>query len=86
MGCQKVRFVVGKVERRARINHAWLMWQQEGRWWILDPTVASRPIAADSVSSDAYVPLYSYTRKGKRVHAAVSEFKTAARVAAAASR
>jgi hypothetical protein len=32
------------------------------------------------------VPLYSYTRIGKRVHAAVSELKIAARVAAASSR
>jgi hypothetical protein len=86
MGCGKARFVVGKAQRKARINHAWLMWQQDGRWWILDPTVASRPIAADSVKPDAYVPLYSYTRIGKRVHAAVSELKIAARVAAASSR
>ncbi len=55
------RFVIGKMKRSSRISHAWVMWQAEGgRWWILDCTMNFSPIPADSVSPDAYVPLYSY--------------------------
>lgn len=55
------RFVIGKMKRSSRISHAWVMWQAEGgRWWILDCTMSFNPIPADSVSPNAYVPLYSY--------------------------
>lgn len=56
------RFVIGKEKRGAAVSHAWVMWQNEGRWWILDCTMTSRPMPADSVSVDKYVPLYSWTR------------------------
>ena len=56
------RFVIGKMKRGSRISHAWVMWQGEGRWWILDCTMNARAIPADSVSPDAYVPLYSYSK------------------------
>lgn len=54
------RFVIGKMKRGSRISHAWVMWQGEGRWWILDCTMNFSPIPADRVSPDSYVPLYSY--------------------------
>ncbi len=54
------RFVIGKTKRGTKISHAWVLWQNEGRWWILDCTLKSAPIAADSVPDDQYVPLYSY--------------------------
>lgn len=54
------RFVIGKTKRGARISHAWVMWQSEGRWWILDCTLKSAPVPADSMPEDRYVPLYSY--------------------------
>jgi hypothetical protein len=56
------RFVIGKMTRGARVSHAWVMWQHDGRWWILDCTMLSRPIAADKTTVNEYVPLYSYTR------------------------
>jgi hypothetical protein len=56
------RFVIGKMTRGARLSHAWVMWQHDGQWWILDCTMLSRPIAADKVGPNDYVPLYSYTR------------------------
>jgi len=56
------RFVIGKMTRGARLSHAWVMWQHDGQWWILDCTMLSRPIAADKVSANEYVPLYSYSR------------------------
>ena len=56
------RFVIGKMKRSARISHAWVMWQHEGRWWILDCTMNAAPIAADTVGNDDYVPLYSFSK------------------------
>ena len=67
-----VRFVIGKTSPRARMSHAWVMWQNEGRWWILDCTLKSAPIAADSLPSDAYIPLYSYAKNGRYRHAATT--------------
>jgi hypothetical protein len=56
------RFVIGKEKRGARISHAWVMWQNEGQWWILDCTMTSKPMPADRVSIDKYVPLYSWAK------------------------
>ncbi len=56
------RFVIGKMKRSSRLNHAWVMWQGEGRWWILDCTMNATPLPADSMSPDSYIPLYSYSK------------------------
>jgi hypothetical protein len=56
------RFVIGKMKRGNRISHAWVMWQHEGRWWILDCTMTTQPIAADKTGPDSYVPLYSFSK------------------------
>ena len=56
------RFVIGKEKRGAKISHAWVMWQHEGQWWILDCTMTSRPMPAARVSSSKYVPLYSWAK------------------------
>ena len=56
------RFVIGKEKRGAAVSHAWVMWQNEGRWWILDCTMTTKPMPADQVSMNKYVPLYSYTK------------------------
>jgi hypothetical protein len=66
------RFVIGKMKRSSKISHAWVMWQSEGRWFILDCTLNSRPIAMESVAQGDYVPLYSYARSGTYRHAATS--------------
>jgi len=73
------RFVIGKEKRGARLSHAWVMWQHEGQWWILDCTMTSQPILADRVSMDKYVPLYSWTKGISFRHA--DQFGQAARVA-----
>jgi hypothetical protein len=65
-----VRFVIGKTSPRAKMSHAWVMWQNEGRWWILDCTLKSTPVAADSLPSNSYVPHYSYAKAGRYRHAA----------------
>jgi hypothetical protein len=70
------RFVIGKEKRGARLSHAWVMWENEGQWWILDCTMTSKPIPADRVSIDKYVPLYSWAR-----HASFRHSDRAGRVA-----
>jgi hypothetical protein len=57
-----VRFVIGKTTKRAKMSHAWVMWQNEGRWWVLDCTLKSAPIAADTLPAGKYIPLYSYSK------------------------
>jgi hypothetical protein len=48
------------------------MWNDGAKWWILDPTNVSRPIAADSVSTSEYIPLYSYSAGHAYRHGASS--------------
>ncbi len=61
-------YVIGKAEKTAKSIHAWLYWYSDGRWWILDPTTRSTPIAAASVTGDRYVPYYSFGRHGAYRH------------------
>ena len=68
MNDPSVRYVIGKARRSSKISHAWLMWQNEGQWWILDPTNNPKPIPAASVSRDEYLVFYSYDRKGSYRH------------------
>ena len=68
LGDQNVRFVVGKSHATSKLSHAWIMWQHEGRWWILDCTNDSRPIAADTVSQNDYIPQYSWSKNGTYRH------------------
>jgi len=64
MNDPSVRFVIGKARSTSKISHAWLMWQCHGRWWILDPTNASTPIAANQVGPEAYLISYVYDQTG----------------------
>lgn len=68
LGDPNAYFVIGKLDRRSRISHAWVYWRCDGRWWILDPTDRATPISADSVASHRYVPYYSYSRSGSYRH------------------
>ena len=78
MGDNDVRYVIGKARRTSKISHAWVMWNDGSRWWILDPTNSSRPIAADSVGNNEYIPLYSYDTGRAYRHAATSQFVASA--------
>lgn len=69
-----LRYVIGKARRTSKISHAWVMWNDGARWWILDPTNTARPIAADSVSKNEYIPLYSYDSRRCYRHAATQIF------------
>jgi hypothetical protein len=77
LGDRNVRYVIGKARANSKINHAWVMWNDGGKWWILDPTNVSRPIAADSVSKNEFIPLYSYSAGGAYRHAAANASKAA---------
>jgi hypothetical protein len=77
------RYVIGKARRTSKISHAWIMWNDGNRWWILDPTNTSRPIAADSVSQNEYIPLYSYDSRRCYRHAATEIFTASAAAAGA---
>jgi hypothetical protein len=70
LGDSSALFVIGKTTRYSRTSHAWVYWRNENRWWILDCTNRSQPIAADSVPQDRYVPYYSYSRNGAFRHQA----------------
>lgn len=63
-----VRYVIGKATANSSISHAWVMWNDGRRWWILDPTNRSNPIPADRVSPREYIPLYSYSKDGAHLH------------------
>jgi hypothetical protein len=65
-----VRFVIGKARRTSQMSHAWLLWQHENRWWILDCTNNWDPIPADRVSSSQYIPYYSFAKTGEFRHQA----------------
>ncbi len=60
MGDANVRFVIGRLSSRSRINHAWVYWQHDGEWFVLDPTNTDRPIPVNSLRTGSYVPFYSY--------------------------
>jgi hypothetical protein len=61
MGDRHVRYVIGKIHRSSELHHAWVQWHDGSRWWILDPTNTSTPIAAEMASPEQYVALYSYS-------------------------
>jgi transglutaminase-like putative cysteine protease len=63
------RFVIGKMKRSSKISHAWVMWQSEGRWFVLDCTLNWKPIPVENVAKGDYVPLYSYAKNGSYRHA-----------------
>ncbi len=67
---QSIRFVIGKARRSSQMSHAWLMWQHDSRWYILDCTNKWEPIPADRVSSSEYIPYYSFARNGEYRHRA----------------
>lgn len=69
-----VRFVIGKARSTSQISHAWLIWQHDSRWWILDCTNNREPIPADHVSSSQYIPLYSFAKNGAYRHHATQSY------------
>lgn len=69
---ESVRFVIGKARRTSQMSHAWLLWEHDSRWWILDCTNNWEPIPADRVSSSQYIPYYSFAKDGEYRHRATA--------------
>lgn len=72
LGDANLRYVIGKARATSKISHAWVMWNDGTTWWILDPTNANRPIAAESTSRNEYIPQYSWSKSGSYRHSATS--------------
>jgi hypothetical protein len=68
MDDRTVRYVIGKARAVSQISHAWLMWPSSAGWFILDATNYSSPLAANRVSRDEFMPMYSYSAGGKYAH------------------
>ena len=82
---QSVRFVIGKARRSSQMSHAWLLWQHDNRWWILDCTDNWDPIPADRVSINQYIPYYSFAKTGEYRHRATQIIVASAGTVTAAS-
>ena len=68
-----VRFVIGKAHSTSTMSHAWLLWQHNNQWWILDCTNNYEPVQADRVSSSQYIPFYSFAKNGEYRHRATEQ-------------
>lgn len=87
-----VRFVIGKTHPSAKMSHAWVLWNDGTRYWILDCTLKRAPIAADTLPADRYIPQFSYAKSASYRHgvtssnvAAVANSKTSPVASVAAS-
>ncbi len=56
----QVSLVIGLRSPRSAEPHAWLLWNYQGRDYILDPTFDNRPIPASSVRRGHYRADYVY--------------------------
>lgn len=68
-----VRFVIGKSKAFVNVSHAWVMWNDGTKWWILDATLRSKPVRADRIRRGEYIPQYSFGRDGAREHEGASK-------------
>jgi hypothetical protein len=59
-----VGFVLGKLRSDENVGHAWLLWEYQGKAWILDCTTGERPRRADSFPPDRYIPKYLFRDGG----------------------
>lgn len=87
-----VRFVIGKTHPSAKMSHAWVLWNDGSRYWILDCTLNRAPIAADKLPANRYIPQFSYAKGTAYRHgissasvAAVANSKTSPVASVAAS-
>jgi hypothetical protein len=87
-----VRFVIGKTHPSAKMSHAWVLWNDGSRYWILDCTLNRAPIAADKLPANRYIPQFSYAKGSAYRHgissanvAAVANSKTSPVASVAAS-
>ena len=62
----RCRFVVGTVGRYRR-GHAWVTFERDGKWYLLEPTMAQVGSQRSRLSVLQYRPLYSTAWDGKTI-------------------
>jgi len=65
-----VRLCIGKHSRTAAQMHAWLVWSDGRRLYVLDPSTSDEPLREDQVRPGSYIPYYSYDGDAKWRHKA----------------
>ena len=68
MDDRRVRFTIGKVTPSARMSHAWLLWNEGGEWFALDPTNESDLLPLQRIAGHKLFPQYSYSTSAIYVH------------------
>jgi hypothetical protein len=69
MDDRNLRFVVGRARAESGMLHAWLLWQDNTGWWVLDATKFSAPLDVSRLGPQEFISYYSYSAKGEFVHA-----------------
>ncbi len=60
-GAKNVRLVIGKRTPSSRMTHTWLLWEINGRTFVLDPTFNWIARDSEEFSEGLYVPFYAYS-------------------------
>jgi predicted transglutaminase-like cysteine proteinase len=64
-GAKNVRLVIGKRAPTSRVTHAWLVWENSGSTYVLDPTFNWMACHSEQIGEGSYVPLYAYAGSKK---------------------
>lgn len=64
-GATNVMFVIGRRTGSSQGTHAWLLWETQGKVWLLDPTDESSAVESSGFGTDEYVPHYAYNGASK---------------------
>ena len=67
-GVTPLRLCIGKHSTSAALMHAWVLWSDGDRQYILDPSVSDTPLLTTRVPRDHYIPYYSYDGDRKWTH------------------
>jgi len=67
-GLLSTRLCIGKHNASAALMHAWVMWSDGERHYILDPSVSDQPLQTNQAPRGSYIPYYSYDGDDKWVH------------------
>lgn len=67
-GFGAVRLCIGKHRPYSDQMHAWVMWFDGPRLYILDPSVTRKPLRASDADPGSYVPRYSYDGSRRWIH------------------
>jgi hypothetical protein len=74
MNDPSIRLVVGRASGKSNMYHAWLLWKNSNRWWILDPAKSFSPIPSEQVRQDEYIGSYYYDRTGSYSYTATMHY------------